>query len=118
MIIFLRSRRLAGVSCGFVERGQRAGRMVIDMTRSRSAALVLLVTVAIGGCGNKAAAKAGDPAVHQRIAALTDCKAIQAEFDTASANHDRASTQVAREASTAYMATADDRMREIGCYKK
>ena len=93
--------------------------MVIDMTRSRGAALVLLVVVvAIGGCGNKAAAKAGDPAVHQRIAALTDCKAVQAELDTASANHDRASTQAAREASTAYMATADDRMREIGCYKK
>jgi hypothetical protein len=62
----------------------------------------------------------GSPAVYQRIAAETDCDALQVQFDQASANHDRDTAAGDLEAmrwSTGYMAAADDRMRAIGCYE-
>ena len=82
----------------------------------RKVLAVVALVVALAAC-NKTAERPGDPAVYKRIDALSDCKALQAEFDVAAANHDRASTQQQREWTTAYMAAADDRMRAVGCYK-
>jgi len=50
--------------------------------------------------------------VWDRIQALEDCDALQAEFETASANHERK----ANEASTDVMVAVDDRMKDVGCY--
>ena len=53
----------------------------------------------------------GEPAVYERIRSLTDCSALQQEFDTAAASHDRGGGEVA----TSYMQAAQDRMRQLGC---
>jgi hypothetical protein len=68
----------------------------------------------IAGCGGSSepTTRPGNPTVYQRIEQTTDCAKLQKEFDTASANHDRTGDP----ASTEYMAAADDRMREVGCY--
>jgi peptidyl-tRNA hydrolase len=62
----------------------------------------------------------GNPKVYARIEAMTDCGQLQEQFDIAEANQfrdiDRGRTDLA-EASTAYMQAADERMREVGCYK-
>jgi hypothetical protein len=59
----------------------------------------------------------GDPAVYQRIASLTDCTMLQAEFDQAEENNGRvpAGSDQA-EWTLAYMEAADARMQEVGCY--
>lgn len=89
----------------------------MGMTTNRGAiAVAVAVAVALSGC-NKPAVKPGNAEVYKRIEALTDCKALQGEFDTASAGHDRASNQAQREATSGYMAAADDRMKAIGCYR-
>lgn len=75
---------------------------------TRILALALLGAALLAGCGNTAPAPAphpGNPAVYERIAASSDCAALQREFDTAEAN-----------AQSAYMAAADARMRKVGCY--
>ncbi len=59
--------------------------------------------------------------VHARIAAMTDCAGLQAEFDQADANHATAvrfSRLHAMQWSTALMSAAHERMREIGCYDR
>jgi hypothetical protein len=60
----------------------------------------------------------GDQAVYARIAGMTDCAALQKEFDTAATNHDadlkRGTLDLAK-ISTAYMQAAQDRMRAVGC---
>lgn len=89
----------------------------MGMTTSRWVALTLAACVALSGCNKSAPAKPGDPEVYKRIAATKDCAELQREFDTASANHDRAATGVQRETATAYMTAADERMREVGCYR-
>lgn len=59
----------------------------------------------------------GSDAVYQRIGSMSDCDDLQAEFDQASANHDRAEPgSDAARASTGYMEAADARMQEVGCY--
>jgi hypothetical protein len=61
----------------------------------------------------------GNPAVYQRISAMTDCAALQAEFDTAEANHGRDLDSGKLDLAvidTSYMSAADDRMRAINCY--
>lgn len=70
------------------------------------------------GGANQAAPLIGNPAVYQRIASESDCGALQAEFDTAGADHDRAVPgSEAALWSTAYMEAADARMKAVGCYK-
>ena len=57
----------------------------------------------------------GSPAVFQRIASMTDCADLQSEFDTAERNGDAARARSRLDlakASTSYMRSADDRMRE------
>jgi hypothetical protein len=57
-------------------------------------ALVLAVTACGGdddsGGGDGSSDKPGNPEVDDRIAAETDCTALQSEFDQAAANNDRA----------------------------
>lgn len=61
----------------------------------------------------------GSPDVYARIAELTDCAALQAEFDLADATRKRPGgvegaswTQIG----IAYMEAADSRMSDLGCY--
>lgn len=66
-------------------------------------------------------AKSSDPsqvvAVFARIAAETDCAALQQEFDTAADNHDRDAGTDRGELELRYMNAADKRMDKAGCYK-
>lgn len=64
-----------------------------------------------------ATARPGNAAVYERIDALTDCDALQAEFDQADTNgqRQRAAGQSSA-ASISYMEAADARMRELDCY--
>lgn len=89
----------------------------MGMTTSRWVALTLAACVALSGCNKSTPAKPGDPEVYKRIAATKDCAELQREFDTASASHDRATNQTQREWTTGYMTAADERMREVGCYR-
>ena len=64
-------------------------------------------------------ARPGDPAVYARIDKLTDCFALQREFDTAEATEVRESEAGHTEQAgwaTAYKSAADQRMRQIGCF--
>ncbi len=56
--------------------------------------------------------------VYTEILSLTDCDVLQENFDIASSNNARA-TPGTREFkwTLGYMAAADDRMTEIGCYE-
>jgi hypothetical protein len=81
-------------------------------------ALILLTAVAaLTACGSTTEDRPGDPGVYERIAASEDCAALQKEFDTASANHDRAEAGSDQGGGApAYMKAADERMGEVGCY--
>jgi hypothetical protein len=74
----------------------------------------LLVTVVACGGGTPSqpqapAARPGDPAVYERIERLTDCAALQREFDIADSGPPS-------DWKVPYMEAADKRMRELGCY--
>ena len=59
----------------------------------------------------------GQATVYSRIATMTGCTALQAEFDKAAANNDRAEPGTAEHKWTlGYMTAADDRMRDLDCY--
>ncbi len=59
----------------------------------------------------------GNPAVYERIGAMTDCVELQAEFDRAMGNHNRSGIGTeARRWTLAYARTADKRMSKVGCY--
>lgn len=59
----------------------------------------------------------GSEAVYDRILRLSDCAALQVEFDTAAANNEVAEPGAPQHRqTTGYMDAADDRMRAIGCY--
>jgi len=76
----------------------------------------------LSGCGSSSEPTTtpslpGEPDVYARIAAETDCAALQDEFDTADAAHERADAgSHAAEVALSYMQAADDRMEEVGCY--
>lgn len=84
-------------------------------------ALVLVLTVFSVVRGSLSgtptlAARPGSVAVYQRIEALTDCTAIQAEFDQAYADHEAAPAGApGREWTVGYMDAANDRMKALGC---
>lgn len=78
------------------------------------AGIVIIGSAVGGGDSHK-----GSPAVYNRIKSLTDCAALQREFDTAEANHNRDLTRGSSlaEIDTDYMKAADSRMKAVGCYK-
>ncbi len=59
----------------------------------------------------------GNPDVYQRIAAETDCAALQAEFDTAATGHKRdMGSALIDDGDTGYMEAAEARMKNQGCH--
>lgn len=93
---------------------------MIGRTCLVAAAAVSLLAAA--GCGSSTssdpATRPGSPIVYARIERDTDCVALQREFDTAMDNADaRPSGDDLRNASLSYAEAADNRMREIGCYR-
>lgn len=55
--------------------------------------------------------------MYDRIESVTDCAALQEEFDTAMDNAEAPTPgDPRRKASISYAEAADDRMREVGCY--
>jgi hypothetical protein len=69
-----------------------------------------------GGPTPDAVSQPGSQGVYQRIAGLTDCTAIQAEFDQAYADHEAAPAgSQGREWTVGYMSAAQDRMKALGC---
>lgn len=58
----------------------------------------------------------GNPEVYARIQSLSDCAALQSEFDQAESNLQEPGTPQYRWG-LGYMKASDDRMREIGCYE-
>ena len=81
------------------------------------AAWVSCIAVAVlAGCGSGSDSP-GNPAVYDRINSTSDCDALQREFDTAYANHQRAEagSDLALAAS-GYMDAADERMKDLDCY--
>lgn len=58
----------------------------------------------------------GSPAVYQRIAATSDCTALQAEFDQAYSDHEAAPNgSNGRKWTLGYMEAAQDRMSSLSC---
>lgn len=75
--------------------------------------LLVAAVLTAAGCSSD---RPGNPAVYDRIDGLSDCGALQQEFDTAAAGHDRATPGSDQaEAATSYMQAAQDRMDELGC---
>lgn len=59
----------------------------------------------------------GQLSAYREILALTDCAALQARFDLASANNARAAAGTAEfQWTLGYMLSADDRLKQLGCY--
>jgi len=79
----------------------------------------IAVTVLVGGCGDtgdKTSDRPGNPAVYDRIDAMSSCDDLQHEFDVAMANHDRApSGSDKRSTSLAYAQAAQARMEAVKC---
>jgi hypothetical protein len=61
----------------------------------------------------------GARAQYERIAEMDDCASVQAEYDSAAANHDVAEPGTEAESINAgYMAAADDRLEELDCPRR
>lgn len=87
--------------------------------RLAAAAILAITLLAAVGCTTNGdeSSHPGNPAVYERIASLTDCAALQREFDTAMDNSEaRPALDPAGEISQSYGEAANDRMRSIGCY--
>lgn len=84
-----------------------------------------LVVALLAGCGGSATTQSdtdyfeeygGSVAVYDRIAALTDCEELQAEFNQAAENNDLAEPgTTGHKVSLGYMTAAEDRRQELGC---
>ena len=86
-------------------------------------ALVLVLRQAInpspsGGGGRDTRSQyGGSPSVYAQIAAETDCQSLQAMFDQAAANNDRAVPGTDQHKWTlGYMTAAQERMQAVGCH--
>jgi hypothetical protein len=88
--------------------------------------VALLAAALLAGCGSSGGSsnsrtetRPGSAVVYQRIAALTDCAKLLAEFDRANAYHSRemnAGDVDMAKVSTSYMEAAEARMQELGCH--
>lgn len=91
---------------------------------ARSLAIAALTGLALTACSGSSTStdsnpRQGNPDTYQRINALTDCVALQAEFDRFDRAHSEfieKSDLANAETATDYMKAVDDRMRTIGCY--
>lgn len=86
----------------------------------RSAVLVAAAgAVTLVACSSNGG-QPGNPDVYARIEGETDCVRLQREFDVAYENHEIQSEEgdlKMMRISTSYMEAADERMRNIGCYR-
>lgn len=106
--------------------------VLFHLSRFRFCMAALCVVFVAAGCGDDALntegskhdepvfeneRTIGNPAVYERIAGMTSCTALQAEFDIAGDNTDRIQDE-GGDASIprSYMDAAHNRMREVGCY--
>ena len=61
----------------------------------------------------------GSRAAYERIAEMDDCGSVQAEYDSAAANHEVAEPGTEAESINAgYMAAAEDRLEELDCPRR
>lgn len=80
--------------------------------------LLALWFVFLRSDGDEAEELPGDPGVYARIEALTDCRALQREFNIAMNNTEaRNPSDPMHAVSLSYADAADERMSEIGCYE-
>lgn len=80
----------------------------------KRALLVSAVAVLVGGCA--ASDQPGGAAVYDRIGGLSDCAALQQEFDTAYRDNSRAEPGSEQfDVTLSYMNAAQDRMEEVDC---
>jgi len=88
----------------------------------------LVLSIAILACGSSAPKPktaddyikeyGGSANVYQTILALTDCAELQNQFNTASGNNAREQAGSTNfKATLGYMTAADERMKELSCYK-
>jgi hypothetical protein len=84
---------------------------------------VILLAVVLAGCAGGGRTVSGyldeyggSRAVYERIADMSDCASVQAEYDAAAANNEvlDGSTDEYRWTS-GYMAAAEDRLEELDC---
>ena len=80
------------------------------------AATVLVAALALAaGCGEQGS-KVGEQSVYDRIAAMTSCTRLQAEFETAMTNVERYKPgDPRRDIPLAYAKAVVDRQKQIGC---
>lgn len=86
--------------------------------------LLVLITIACGSSAPVLTTDAfvkeygGNPVVYDEIFSLSDCAVLQKKFDTASANNAREEPGTpASKWTTGYMVAANERMKELDCYK-
>lgn len=79
-----------------------------------------IIAIVLVSCANSSpAARPGSAAVYEAIEAETDCAELQTTFDRAWENWEQAKVRgdtAEREWTRSYMAAADDRMQQVGCY--
>lgn len=94
--------------------------------RSPLFGLALTVLLATTACGPRESRVdtymseyGGSRAAYQRIADMSDCESVQAEYDSAAANHAVAEPGSDAASWTAgYMAAADDRLEDLDCPRR
>ena len=79
--------------------------------------IVLLVMMACTTSDREEEPRTGDPAIYERIESLTDCEALQIEFNLAQGNlaRTRHDDNEGRENYRSYAETAEDRLDELRC---
>lgn len=93
------------------------------MAQTARAVTLAFAALALVACSSSSAETSGrtpgNPETYQRINSLTDCVALQAEFDRFDREHDAflaASNITNAEVATDYMYAVDEQMRRVGCY--
>lgn len=77
--------------------------------------IACLAVVALAACSS-GDDKPGNAAVYDRIGSLTDCSAVQAEFNAAFDTSERTEGGTdEHEAAVGYMEAANDKLESLGC---
>ena len=101
-------------------------RMLSAMNRrSPLLALTFALLIVMTGCGRESPVDTymsdygGSRATYERIADMTDCESLDAEYQSAAANNAVAEAGSDAESWTAgYMAAAEDRLEELDCPRR